>query len=95
MTRRILGRSNLPIFFWCGDGCGELRFLLGVFEKPCGWRGVFCGQSVVNCVVKMVLFRTLIAVGKMGQGFRLYFLIPPAAMMLGVDFDALRSADAS
>jgi len=43
----------------------------------------------------MVLFRTLIAVGKMGQGFRLYFLIPPAAMMLGVDFDALRSADAS
>jgi hypothetical protein len=34
-----------------GGVCG---FLLGVFDKLGGWRGVFCGQSVVNCVAKMV-----------------------------------------
>jgi hypothetical protein len=73
MTRRIRERSDLAGFFLVWWRVGELWFLLGVFEKSCGWRGVFCGQSVVNCVVKMVLCRTFITARKMGQGFRLYF----------------------
>jgi hypothetical protein len=55
---------------------GKLRFLLGFFEKPGGRRGVFCGQSVVNCVVKMVNWRALNRAKKMRQVFRLYFQRP-------------------
>jgi hypothetical protein len=47
-------RGVFADFFWAWWRVGKLRFLLGLFEKPGGWRGVFCGQSVVNCVVKMV-----------------------------------------
>jgi hypothetical protein len=64
MTRRILGRSE-GVCFWvdAGSFCGfflgvvaggEVAVFTGFFEKPGGRRGVFCGQSVVNCVVKMV-----------------------------------------
>jgi hypothetical protein len=41
-------------FFWAWWRVGFMGFLLGVFDKFGGWHGVFCGQSVVNCVVKMV-----------------------------------------
>jgi hypothetical protein len=65
MTRRILGRSESGCFlgllrgvfaeFFLGVVVGGVcGFLLGVFDKLGGWRGVFCGQSVVNCVAKMV-----------------------------------------
>jgi hypothetical protein len=57
MTRRILGRSEFvvcfAVFFWVVAGAVVAVFA-GVFEKSGGWCGVFCGQSVVNCVVKLV-----------------------------------------
>jgi hypothetical protein len=40
--------------FWARVAGGVCGFLLGVFNKMGGWWCVFCGQSVVNCVVKMV-----------------------------------------
>jgi uncharacterized membrane protein len=41
-------------FLGCGGGW-KMWFLLGVFEKLGGWCGVFCGKSVVNCVVNVVI----------------------------------------
>jgi hypothetical protein len=65
MTRRIRGRSEFGLFFGLPRGVfadfflgvvagGEVAVFAGVFDKLGGWCGVFCGQSVVNCVVKMV-----------------------------------------
>jgi hypothetical protein len=58
-----------PLFFFCGG----MVFLLGVLGK-CGvllW--CFCGEFVVECVVNVVSFRSLLWRLEMGQGFELYF----------------------
>jgi hypothetical protein len=49
--------KKLPEFFWCGgtpERSGVLPFLQGFFEKRgcSGW--IFCEQSVVERLVKMV-----------------------------------------
>jgi hypothetical protein len=58
-----------PLFFFCGG----MVFLLGVLGK-CGvllW--CFCGEFVVECVVNVVSFRSLLWWLGMGQGFEVYF----------------------
>jgi hypothetical protein len=58
-----------PLFFFCGG----MLFLLGVLGK-CGvllW--CFCGEFVVECVVNVVSFRSLLWRLEMGQGFEVYF----------------------
>jgi hypothetical protein len=49
--------KKLPDFFWRGgtpERSGVLPFLQGFFEKGGCSRWIFCGQSVVNWLVKMV-----------------------------------------
>jgi len=50
-----------------------LALLQGFLKKNEFCCGVFCGENVVDCVVNVVRERTVFQVGKMGQGFELFF----------------------
>jgi hypothetical protein len=48
-------------------------FLQGFLAKNGFCCGVFVVKNVVDCVVNVVRERTVFQVGKMGQGFELFF----------------------
>jgi hypothetical protein len=47
----------------------------GGFAKSHVFLWCFCGEVVVDCVVNVVSWRTLLWCGKIGQLFQLYFLL--------------------
>ena len=68
MTRRILGLSSfserdelgLPVFcalFGAWWRARKVGLLQGFLKNWVGSRGVFCGESVVSCVVKTVILK--------------------------------------
>jgi hypothetical protein len=50
-----------------------LAFLQGFLGENEFCRGIFVVKNVVDCVVNVVRERTVFRVGKMGQGFELFF----------------------
>jgi hypothetical protein len=70
--------ANLILIEWarfCSDLLwrGGCPFLLGVLAKTGDKTWCFCGEFVVDCVVNVVLLRTVFCGRRMGQGFWIYF----------------------